>query len=144
MKRLTESIKINATSEDVWAALMDFDSYPEWNPFILEINGEPAEGSHLSVRMQAPGHKPMSFTPTVTRVEPGRGFSWLGKLWVKGLFDGHHHFDIEQGPNGEVVLTQSEDFAGLLAPLLMRTIGHETREGFAQMNAALKERIERR
>lgn len=144
MPSLQTGTAIEGNADAVWATLMDFDAYPEWNPFIREISGRPVEGSQLTVRLQAPGHKPMTLRPTVTTAEPGRSFSWLGRLWTKGLFDGHHHFRIEERADGMVLFTHFEEFSGLLAPILMRIIGDDTRAGFELMNDALKERVERR
>ena len=36
--------------EAVWAVLMDFSKYPEWNPFILSIEGPAEVGAKLNVR----------------------------------------------------------------------------------------------
>jgi uncharacterized protein YndB with AHSA1/START domain len=47
MKELRTEIEIAAPPERVWAVLADFDSYPEWNPFIRRIRGQPAAGSKL-------------------------------------------------------------------------------------------------
>ena len=33
-------IEIAAPPTAVWAILMDFDRYPEWNPFIVKISGD--------------------------------------------------------------------------------------------------------
>ncbi len=38
------------------------------------------------------GDKAIVFKPKVVEVVPNRSFGWLGSLWVKGLFDGHHYF----------------------------------------------------
>ena len=52
----TESI--DASPERVWQVLTDLESYPEWNPFIIEGSGEIHRGSRLKLRMQPPGAKP--------------------------------------------------------------------------------------
>ncbi len=82
MRELRSEIDIGASAARVWAILTDFDSYPEWNPFILELKGELREGAQLSVKIQPPGRKAMTFRPTVRAVEPERELRWLGKLMV--------------------------------------------------------------
>ena len=84
----------------------------------------------------------MRIAPTVTEIVEGRRFSWLGKLGVKGLFDGHHHFQIEPSADGSVRFTQSEDFGGILVPLLSNMLDSKTRAGFEAMNSALKVRVQ--
>ena len=81
----------------------------------------------------------MSFRPTVLHVDPGRGFSWLGRLLVPGLFDGRHSFEVGPHPQGGTLFRQSETFSGLLA-LMAKGSLQGTREGFRAMNEALAAR----
>src|SRR3972149_2322813 len=37
-------IQINAAPESVWAVLIDFPSYPQWNPFITRARKDPGGG----------------------------------------------------------------------------------------------------
>jgi hypothetical protein len=141
VKSIETSIDIAAPTEAVWAALTDFGSYPGWNPFIPSIEGAPAEGARLKVRLRPPGRAAMTFRPTVLEANPGRRLRWLGKLGVRGLFDGEHRFDLEPLPGGRTRFTQAERFAGLLVPLFSGTLA-DTRRGFEEMNAALKARVE--
>ncbi len=89
MKELRTAIEINASADTVWAILTDLGQFAAWNPFMPEAEGEIREGARLKVRIAPPGSKAMTFMPTVTRVEPGREFRWLGRLLFPGLFDGH-------------------------------------------------------
>ncbi len=138
---ITSQIEIDAPAATVWAILMDFDSYAEWNPFIVRLSGRPDVGARIEARLQPPGGRAMTFKPTVLVAEPDREFRWLGKLFVKGLFDGEHVFRIEPLGPDRVRFVQEESFAGVLVPLLKGTLG-QAEEGFRQMNAALKVRAE--
>jgi hypothetical protein len=66
----------------------------------------------------------------------------LGHLFVPGLFDGEHVFQIEPLGPERVRFVQAERFTGLLAPLMMRFIEPGTSQGFEAMNRALKARAE--
>jgi len=142
MRELTTSVEIESSPEEVWKVLMDFESYPEWNPFVTAITGHPAAGERLDVTLQNPGGKKMNVSPTVTAADTRSRFSWLGKLGVKGIFDGHHHFRIEPLADGSVRFTQSEEFSGILVSSLWRMLDSKTRAGFEAMNTALKARVE--
>lgn len=142
MRELTTSIVIESSAEAVWEVLMDFGAYPEWNPFVTTISGHPATGERLAVTLQNPGGKEIDISPTVTAAEKNRRFSWLGRFGVKGIFDGHHHFQIETDTDGSVRFTQSEEFSGILVPVLWKMLDSKTRAGFEAMNTALKERAE--
>lgn len=142
MKELHTQINIEASAARVWQLLMDFAQYPDWNPFVQEIEGEVREGAQLRVLLTPPGGRAMQFKPIVQRVEPQRTFSWKGKLLLPGLFDGRHIFEIEpQGP-GQVRFIHREQFSGLLVPLLWQQLDTTTRKGFEAMNTALKQRAE--
>ncbi|MEA2011410.1 MAG: SRPBCC domain-containing protein [Actinomycetota bacterium] len=142
MRELTTSIVIESSPEAVWDTLMDFESYPEWNPFVTNVSGNAAVGERLDAALQNPGGKKMNISPFVTASEKNRRFSWLGRLGIKGLFDGHHYFEIEPSTDGSTRFTQREEFSGILVPILWKMLDTKTRAGFEAMNAALKDRVE--
>jgi hypothetical protein len=139
---LETNIDIQASPEAVWKVLTDFEHYGDWNPFIEEMRGEAAAGERLEVRMTPPDSRAMTFKPIVTRAVPEQELRWRGRLWVPGLFDGEHSFEIDRSTDRSVRFTQRETFSGLLVPLLARYLKTKTRRGFEQMNQALKERVE--
>ena len=142
MKVLYSEIEIAASAERVWRILTDFASYPQWNPFIRRISGEPTAGERLEVRLEPPGGMGITLRPTVLNAEPNRELRWLGRLLVKGLFDDEHSLAIQQLGENHVRFVQSEAFNGLLVPLFARSLDKSTRRGFEEMNYALKVRAE--
>lgn len=80
MKTLETNIEISASLEKVWSILCDFQKYPEWNPFIKELQGEVKVGEKLKVHISPPNSKAMVFQPTVKSVIENREFSWLGRF----------------------------------------------------------------
>jgi hypothetical protein len=142
MKELHSEIEIAASAQCVWGILTDFASYPEWNPFIRRISGEPKVGEHLEVRLEPPGGRGITLKPTVLNAEPGRELRWLGHLLVSGLFDGEHSLTIQPLGENRVRFVQGEAFRGLLVPLFARSLDKSTRRGFEEMNRALKGRAE--
>jgi hypothetical protein len=138
--RIATAIDINAPPRTVWRVLTDFAAYPDWNPFIRRLSGKLAVGERLEVTIQPPGRKPMTFRPIVQRVEPERELRWRGRVLLPGLFDGAHAFVIEERAGG-CRLRHEETFDGLLVPLFGRMLAN-TEQGFADFNAALKQRAE--
>ena len=70
MKELHSQIEINASAERVWQLLTDFASYPQWNPFIRRISGEPTTGERLQVRLEPPESRGITLRPKVLTAEP--------------------------------------------------------------------------
>jgi hypothetical protein len=141
MKELHTEIEIAAPAERVWRILTDFSAYPQWNPFMRLAQGTPEPPNRLEIVIQ-PGSGPgMVFRPTVLQASPPRTLRWLGRLWLPGIFDGEHIFEIEpQGP-GRVRFVQREIFKGFLVPFAGRRL-QDTLRGFEEMNRALKARAE--
>jgi len=74
--------------------------------------------------------------------EPEQELTWLGHFLIPGLFDGEHRFRLEPLGDNRTRFTQSEQFEGLLVPLLAKDLDTKVRQGFEAMNQALKTRAE--
>lgn len=139
IKEIKTSIEINATPEKIWSILTDFEHYPDWNPFIISLKGDPAVGKTIQVKIQPPQSMAMTFSPTVLSFKENREFSWIGKVIFSGLFDGEHKFELINHQNGTVTFVQSEVFKGIFVRFFNP---QKTREGFQLMNQKLKELAE--
>lgn len=140
-RRIDTMIDIAAAPRTVWRILMDFAAYPEWNPMVRSIAGDKRRGARLTIRIQPPGKREISFRPRVQAVNEQRAFVWLGHLLWPGLFDGLHEFRLQPFAGG-TRFYHRETFSGLLAPLLWPMLEAPTRAGFEAMNRALKARAE--
>lgn len=143
MKEIKTEIIINATPEKVWNVLTDFESYPNWNPFIRSVEGEVFEGSVFSVKLQPLGGRSMKFKPICLTYHENLEFSWLGKLMTKGIFDGKHCFELTAIEGGKTKFIQREEFKGFLVPLFWKKLDVNTRWSFEMMNDKLKETVEK-
>jgi len=143
MKEITTHVEITGHAERVWDVLTDFAAYGEWNTFIRRVSGDLRWGSRLSVQIQPPGRRAMTFSPRITALVPNHELRWVGRVLMPGLFDGEHRFVIESLDPTRVRFVHSERFRGILVPLLWRGLAGPTKEGFKAMNKALKERVEK-
>ena len=141
MKTLKTDIIINAKPEKIWSVLTDFESYPDWNPFIRNISGIKKVGEQLNVQIQQPGSKPMSFRPLVLHLDHNREFRWKGKFINRALFEGEHYFILNNNKNGTTTFIQGENFSGILVAFLGKML-EKTKSGFVLMNEALKKQCE--
>lgn len=139
---ISTEIEIAAPASRVWEILTDFEAFPSWNPFVREISGELREGAQLEVLLRAPNMSPITVKPRLVALQPERELRWLGHLWVRGLFDGEHRFQIEPTSETSVRFLHAERFSGLLVSPMLNRIGENTRLGFKTMNEALKARAE--
>jgi hypothetical protein len=143
LKEVRSEVEINSYPESVWRILTDFATYEHWNPFINKIIGVPTEGSKIDIHIESPSGKNRKYSPRITKVEEGRELRWVGKSSLPGFLNAEHIFTIEELQPGRVRLIQREVFDGLLTRLFGKSVDTDVRQGFQDMNGALKKRAER-
>jgi uncharacterized protein YndB with AHSA1/START domain len=115
-------IAVSAAPERVWAVLEDVGSWPEWTPSMTSVR-RAADGPLRvgeRVRVRQPRLPPAVWR--VTKVEPGRSFSWSSA--VPGLHSAADH-EVHPGPDGCAVvlrLVQSGPLAAVVWRLMARTV----------------------
>ena len=138
MRIVHTEMPIRASPETIWKVLVV-------SPFIpAEIRNALRDrkiGQNLGVPMSA-GGRGATLTVKLLTVDPFREIRWKGHLWIPGLFDGEHSFEIREDTGGITRLVQHEIFKGLLLPFLSETL-IDTKLEFEKMNAAIRDLAER-
>ena len=119
MKRFATALSIRAPAERVWALLTDAAGYPEWNSTVSRIDGTIAQGARITVHARMAAGR--AFPVTVAVFEPAQRMVWRGGMPL-GLFVGTRVFALASRSEGEVAFSMQEEFTGLLAPLIARSI----------------------
>lgn len=141
VREIRTETSIEAQPDEVWRVLADFQEYPSWNPFVRKISGTMALGERIEVVLAIADRKPTTVCPVVTSADPGTRFGWRGSMSMRGVFDGHHVFELAADGSG-TRLVHREEFNGVVVPILMPFIRRATIEAFEGMNTALKARVE--
>jgi hypothetical protein len=141
LKEIRTEIDIKASPEKVWEVLTDFNNFPQWNPFIRQINGDPKVGTKLKIHLHTSSGKSRTYRPTVTKVEPNRELRWSGKSFIPGMFNGERIFSIELKTN-HVRFVHREIFTGLGVALAGDRLDKDMYQSFEKMNDAFKEEVE--
>ncbi len=141
---LRTDITIDASRDEVWAALSDTARYPQWNPLIPELAGHlrPSEQIHFVLQL-ATGQR-IRLGADVVQAEPVFELRWQGGLPIAGLLHVNHSFLISTTYGGKTVLHHSEDYQGALLPLLRPLLTHQLLPAFHTFNQALERRAERK
>jgi hypothetical protein len=138
MKILHTEVRIRASPESIWKALVESSGIPE---VIRKALHDRNTGQVLSVPMSA-GGRSGTLTVKMLAVDPFREIRWKGYFWFPGLFDGEHSFEIREDTGGQMLLVQREKFSGLLLPFLSGTL-KVTKQEFERMNAEIRDTAER-
>jgi hypothetical protein len=138
MPPFATSIVIAAPVATIWAILTDAPAFPAWNSTVEAIDGRIAPNEKVTVRTKAsPGR---AFPVRVTRFDAPREMVWTGGMPL-GLFTGTRVFSLAPGPDGRVTFSMREDYRGLMAPLIVRSIP-DLQPAFDIFAADLKRRAE--
>ena len=145
MRSISAEVEVGAPPERVWEVLTDFAAYPEWNPFMFSVAGAAEAGGHLRIEMQRRGGMVLRFGARVLVSDPPRELTWRGeglKAHMLGLLYAERRVAIVPLANDRSRLSMCTTFGGLLAPLMGWL--ERYREAFAEMEVALKARVEGR
>lgn len=137
MKKFETTIEIKAAPDKVWSILTNAEAYPNWNSTVEKVDGQIALGQKVTVYAKAtPGR---AFPLKVSEFEPSKKMVWSGGMPL-GLFTGTRTYTLT--PKGSsVVFNMREEFNGLMAPLITRSIP-ELQPAFDTFAADLKKRAE--
>ncbi len=140
---IATEIVIAASPERVWAALSTFRDYPEWNPYLIRIEGEPKAGSDITVHaaMVADGEATIQQVKVVS-VTPPFAMRWEGGLPDRALFRGDHWWMLEPINVERTRVRHFEHFSGTLVGQILGQHREALRGNFVLFNEALKRRVE--
>lgn len=142
LTRILEScVEINTTVDKAWKALVDFQSWKQWNSFIPIVNGELKVGNKMMIKVKSPGLKEMRFKPTVFEIDSGKKLIWGGGALLIG-YKGIHEFIIEYIDDNSIRFRQIEKFQGPIV-LFMNKMINKTAVGYVNMNEEFKNYLEK-
>ncbi len=137
------AVEIEASRDVVWEALVDFDAYPEWNPFTRRVSTELVVGGPVVLGVDMPGRSYSERTEWVNLVEPGRTICWGMHMGHPALLTANRWQELHDLGGGRTRYYTVDRFSGWLVPLVMTLYGEPTRLGFESVAHGLKEWVER-
>jgi uncharacterized membrane protein len=136
--RVSDTIRIDAPAEVVWAITVDVERWPEWLPTVRSVtrldDGPLRRGSvaRLEQPMQPPGRW------VVTALEANRIFAWESRR--RGL---HFIATHDLRPDASATMnTLTVEASGVLAVLLWPLLRAALRRALTAENRAFKQRCE--
>ena len=128
-------IVIEAPAENVWSVIVDTESYPDWNPVMIEADGKHEVGKTLLYQVQAPGEEVAAIKAKVLEIIPNRLLRQSGGIWGVLTFD--HRYQLEEVDGGTKVI-QHEDYSGIGLIFWDHKI---MAPAYRQSNEALRQRV---
>jgi hypothetical protein len=138
MKSFRTSTLIRSTPDTIWSILTDASRWSEWNTTVSKIDGKIAPGEKITVYAKVnPGR---AFPLKVSEFIPGKKMVWAGGMPL-GLFKGERTYTLTPRSDGQVEFDMREEFSGLMAPLITKSIP-DLQPSFEEFALALKQRAE--
>lgn len=142
MRTIATEIHIAQGIENVWAVLVDFATYGEWNPYIVHIDGEARSGSVIAVHaVRSERQVALVQKIDLVSVDP-YAMRWQGGLSDRSEFAGDHWFVLESAGPGETLFRHYEHFSGSRVPQFTLADELAVLRSFERFNRALKARCD--
>lgn len=138
MKSFACTVVIQGTPEAIWQVLADAPAYPSWNATVTRVDGSVALGRTVTVHAKVAAGR--AFPVKVVALDAPRRMVWRGGMPL-GLFKGERVFELRPRAAGQVEFSMREDYSGLLAPLIAKSIP-DLQPAFDEFAACLKSRVE--
>ena len=138
MKKYSASIHIDASPQQVWNILADPAGYPEWDPGMVRVEGQLAQGE--KVKFFTKFSPEQAFAVKVTAFEPSQKMVFTGGMPL-GLFKSERTHMLTAQASGGTLFYTEEIFSGLLLPVFGRSLPDLT-ASFEAFAAGLKQRAE--
>ncbi|MGH7285772.1 MAG: SRPBCC family protein [Polyangiaceae bacterium] len=139
MKEFHTAIKIQSTPAKIWSILTDGAAYTSWNTSVVEVTGEIALGKKVAIRPKI--NPKQAFPVKVVEMEPEKKMVWRGGMPIGTLFKGERTYTLTPQTDGTVEFSMREEFTGLMAPLITKSIP-DMQPAFEEFAACLKKKAE--
>lgn len=136
-KKVVAVTTIAAEPAAVWRVIVGLDSYSEWHPILLPLEGRIEAGQRIRYRWTPASGKPVEVKSAVKEVRESEHLHQRGS--TPGLLTFDHRFELEEVSPGETRVTQSELYRGIG---LWFWDAQQMQGEYAKANEALKERVE--
>jgi hypothetical protein len=138
---LRSEVEIAAPLHMVWDVVTNFRAYREWNPLIVEAEGDLAEGAIVSTTVSKPDKSEQKIRRRILKLEPQTELRWTATQLVRALAHDEQFFKFVAVDNNRVRLLIGENVSGIFAP---RTPSELSRlsQALNLLNQAIKRRAQ--
>ena len=135
-KTVSHKITINAAANNVWAVLMDVDTYKEWNPVMQLNEGIIKEGEIVKYQFTQAQDNSYEIPIKVVKIEPNQLLNQKGGIPMVLTYN-HQYILKELGNKTEVEI--KEQYKGLYVNFWNPK---PVEAAYKRLNEALKNRVE--
>jgi hypothetical protein len=137
---IKSSIVINASPEQVWKVLTDFDKLKSWSSSFQGLQGNFEKDEDIEVTFKSPFGGQNKMKKKLFHFENGKSFGWTG-IFLLGMSDYHTH-TVKALSDGRTEFTQTDGLQGGASFLLGKMLEKQMQKVYEVFNQELKSFVE--
>lgn len=141
-RAIGSEIEIDAPVALVWSILRDVESYPEWNPFTVEVSTSFAIASPVDMQVKLRPPKVMHQLEYVSAFVEGERMCWGGNVGPRWFIRADRCQVLTDLGRGRTRYFTTDVFHGIGVGLMFAVVGAHVQRGFDDVARALKTRAE--
>ena len=138
---LRSEVEIAAPASVVWDVLTNLHAYGEWNPFIVQAEGELKLGATISTTVNLPGDREQKMRRHVLKLQPNEELRWTATQLMRVLAYDEQFFVLRPVEDNHVRLSIGQNISGMFAPRTPAELSQLSRS-LNLLNQAIKRRAE--
>lgn len=140
---VSDTVEIDAPPEAVWAVMVDFERYPEWNPFTVKVDAVLEMGARVVLHLPDPTNPGSTFENVewISAIEPPFHLQYNTGAEIPGIHAVRDQWVADLG-GGRSSYRTTDAFTGEIAAYVFETQGPWVTAGFNATARALKARVE--
>ena len=139
-------IIIDASTDDVWEVLTDFDNMPNWSTSFQGLSGNIEDGEQVIATFllaDSTGTLIAVDFPHTLSYNEGVQFSWSDPIPVFPGIRDNHHYMVEEISECQTRFVQTDEFQGTDPLINTEAIAHSSEADYNQFNTELKTEVEK-
>ena len=141
-RAIATEVEIAAPPAEVWAQIADINGWSDWNPSVTKTSGKAAMGETLDITITAEdGTDGPNYKAVIVELDEPKTLRWRAKMMNEAVFKNDRIFTLEPTETG-TRLTHSEEFSGLMVPMMWGFFETGVPTILGSMNEALKATLE--
>jgi hypothetical protein len=137
-----QRLDISAPSDLVWEVITDFDTYGQWNPFVVGCSSTLEVGSPIDMRVHIFRGFAQPQRERIFEHVPGKMFCYGVPPDALGAIRSRRCHEVSQTVDGACSYHSYFELSGWLAPLVRALFGPRLERGFESMSQGIKTRAE--
>lgn len=138
---LRSEVEIAAPAIIVWQVLTNFAAYSEWNPLIVEAQGEAGEGCVVNTTVNLPGYREQKVRRRITKLVQQQELWWAATQLMRAVAFDEQFFVLNILDEFKVRLRIGQNISGMLAPKSPADLSRIS-QSINLLNQAIKRRAE--